>query len=151
MNAFNENLNRIIDNSPKLKKEMLVARGSKTELSYDDKWTKRFTSTSISSKIAKGFSYGIIDIYILKPGTPCIPLFLSKYANELEILLGSGCCRYKIEKKETMKEVQGLAKKQFSSWYYGNLKMKYYEVSKKKTKAKAKAKTKAKAKAKTKA
>jgi hypothetical protein len=142
MNAFNENLNRIIDNSPKLKKEMLVARGSKTELSYDDKWTKRFTSTSISSKIAKGFSYGIIDIYILKPGTPCIPLFLSKYANELEILLGSGCCRYKIEKKETMKEVQGLAKKQF--YHYGNLNMKYYEVSKKNSKAKAKAKAKAK-------
>ena len=141
MNAFNENLNRIIDKSPKLKKELIVARGSKTELSYDDKWTKRFTSTSISSKIAKGFSYGIIDIYILKPGTPCIPLFLSKYAHELEILLGSGCCRYKIEKKETMKEVQGLAKKQF--YHYGNLNMKYYEVSKKNSKAKAKAKAKA--------
>ena len=55
MNKYNENLNRIIDRSPKLKKEMLVARGSKTELSYNDNWTNRFTSTSISSAVAKRF------------------------------------------------------------------------------------------------
>ena len=132
MNKYNENLNRIIDRSPKLKKEMLVARGSKTELSYNDNWTNRFTSTSISSAVAKRFTNdsGNIDIYILKPGTPCIPLFLTRYSTEYEILLGSGCCSYQVEKKQVMKEVQEIAKKQFYS--YSNVKIRYYEVSKKK-------------------
>jgi antitoxin component YwqK of YwqJK toxin-antitoxin module len=132
MNKFNENLNRIISKSPKLKKEMLVARGSKQELNYDDKWTNRFTSTSLKSAVAKKFSGGggHIDIYILKPGTPCIPLFLTRYEGEIEILLGSGCCRYKIEKKEEMKQVQELAKKQFS-YPDSSLNMRFYEVSKK--------------------
>ncbi len=132
MNVFNTNLNRIIDKSPKLKKEMLVARGSKTELSYNDDWTTRFTSTSIKSVVAQRFSNGnYIDIYILKPGTPCIPLFASKYYNESEIILGSGCCKYELIEKKIMKEVQELAQEQFLYYNKKYIKIRYYEVSKK--------------------
>jgi hypothetical protein len=65
MNAYNSDLNRIIENSPKLKKEIIVARGSRYELNYDDKykWTNRFTSTSISFNKAKKFGDNV-DIYI---------------------------------------------------------------------------------------
>ena len=137
MNVFKENLNRIIDESPKLETEMLVARGSSTKLRYDDdKWTKRFTSTTISTKVAKKYTRGSynLDIYVLKPTTPCIPLFLSKYDWELEILLGSGCCKYKKIQKQNMENVQQLAQKQFSSFNNHDLLfyMRYYEVSKKK-------------------
>ena len=79
---------------------MLVARGSKTNLQYDGKWIN-ITSTSISSAIAQTFTNASdpnIDIYILEAGTPCIPLFMSKYNNEFEILLGSSCCNYKRSK-----------------------------------------------------
>ena len=132
MEKFNENLNRIINKSPKLKKEILVARGSKTNLQYDGKWINRFTSTSISSAIAQTFTNASdpnIDIYILEAGTPCIPLFMSKYNNEFEILLGSSCCNYKKIKKQSMKNVQELAEKQFKNITGKNVR--YYEVSKK--------------------
>jgi len=135
MNVYKKNLNRIIDESPKLQTEMLVARGSSTKLRYDDKWTKRFISTTISSTVAKRYTSNSnnLDIYILKPNTPCIPLFSSKYDFELEILLGSGCCKYKIIRKKKMKNVQQLAQKQFSSLYtHDMIYMRYYEVSKKK-------------------
>ena len=114
MKKYNENLNRIIDSSPKLKKELLVARGSTNKLSYDDMWTNRFTSTSISFRSAMRFATdldltmnGYIDIFMLQPGTPCIPIFNSKYKQEIEILLGSGCCRYNIiENKKLMKSIK---------------------------------------------
>ena len=114
MKKYNENLNRIIDSSPKLNKELLVARGSTKTLSYDDMWTNRFTSTSISFRSAMRFATdldltmnGYIDIFMLQPGTPCIPIFNSKYKQELEILLGSGCCRYNIiENKKLMKSIK---------------------------------------------
>ena len=113
MRKFNENINRIINNSPDLTNKMLVARGSTDKLSYDDIWTNGFTSTSISFRSAMRFAVdldlslnGFVDIYVLQPGTPCIPIFHSKYKQELEILLGSGCCKYEILKKNTMKNVQ---------------------------------------------
>ena len=50
---------------------------------------------------------GYVDIYILRPGTSCIPIFDTKYKQELEILLGSGCCKYEIlSKKYNEREVQ---------------------------------------------
>jgi len=137
MNAFNSNLNRIIDKSPKLKKEILVARGSKHELEYNsDYWSKQFTSTSISTNSTVAFTNRdnpYIDIYILKPNTPCIPIFLTRFRGEGEILLGSGCCRYQIIQKQQMKEVRELANKQFENLYFKLVrepKIRYYEVSK---------------------
>ena len=56
MSKYNENINRIIENSPKLEKEMLVARGCVDKLSYNDIWTNRFTSTSISFRSAMRFA-----------------------------------------------------------------------------------------------
>lgn len=125
MEKYVEKINRIIENSPKLKRNLIVVRGtSQKMLSYKPEWTKRFISTSVSMNIGIEFydNEGSLDVYILDKNVPCVPIIWSRYPNENEILLSSDCCRFTQINEKMDQKLQNAIHKQ--------LKLKQQEVKK---------------------
>jgi len=122
LKKYMERVKDIIEKSPKLKSPIMVARGSENPLEYSGKWLNAFISTSLSIREAKDFykqDKGSLDIYILEAGTPCIPMFWTRYVGEKEILLSPKCCSFKTsttkltvqEKHEIIKQLSNVQTK----------------------------------------
>ena len=110
MNMYVKDLERIIKNSPKLDKKMIVYRGVDSDYFMEDRKlnvyfkNKNFLSTSLNPAVALHFSFEVNPDYnpkkrencciseiTLLPGTRCIWISgMSEYPAENEVLLNNG-------------------------------------------------------------
>jgi hypothetical protein len=99
---FTNDLNRIIKNSPPLRKKLVVFRGVKTDYyltGSKNKFYKNqgFVSTSLSYRLSRNFAGGkcCLKRIVLLPGTKCLFISgLSRFPNEIEILLPTNSIFY---------------------------------------------------------
>lgn len=110
MNMYVKDLERIIKNSPKIEKKMIVYRGVNNDYFMEDRKlnvyfkNKNFLSTSLNPAVALHFSFEVNPDYnpdnsescciseiTLLPGTRCIWISgMSEYPAENEVLLNNG-------------------------------------------------------------